>query len=98
MWIWAASQSTNSPSIQILSLLVMGIGGLHPFCDGVANLRRREARVRSEALDRLGDAGGGVARSKEVQHQGGGDDGGGGIGLAGTGDVGGRPVDRLEHR
>src|SRR5580765_1793514 len=99
MWILASSHGTSSPSIQIFSDLVIGIGS-NPFCDGVADLGGG-ALVLAGISNGLGDAGRGIRSApaaEEVEHQRRRPDRRDRIGLARSDDVGGGTVHRLEQR
>src|SRR5437763_3811099 len=93
MWMRASAQSTSAPFIQIFSVGVMGMS--EPFCDAVADDRRRP---RGYVLTSLADAGGGVGLTQVVEHERGRQDGGDRVGPAGAGDVRGRAVHGLEER
>src|SRR3954453_11912764 len=95
MWILASRHGTNSPSIQIFSDSVIGIGS-NPFCDGVADLGGG-ARVLTGIFDGFGDAGGGIALAEELEHERGRPYRGDRVGPARADDVGRRAVDGLEQ-
>src|SRR5580658_5125579 len=100
----ASAQSTSSPSIQIFSVGVMGMG-LQPFCDGVAHGGGGERfggggrRGHGVGLgaERLEDARRGIVLTEMLEHERGGVDGGERIGDALARDVVGRSVHGLEE-
>src|SRR3954449_459164 len=95
MWIWAASQSTSSPFIQILSVGVMAMGFPSETTDDEVADLGRGAGERRRVGARLADAGGGIGLAQVLEHHGRRQDGGDRVGLLLAGDVGRRAVGRV---
>src|SRR6266511_5065221 len=103
----ALSQSTYSPSIQILRVASIGtvpdllrarLDG-HRDGDLLPGLFRRVSRSAGQnRYDGPLQRGRGLALAEMVEHQAGREQRGDGVGPAGAGDVRGRAVDRLEQR
>src|SRR6187200_2292260 len=104
MWMFASSQATSSPFIQIdfVGVMAMSLTSSLSFCrsesgdDGVADLTRRPGVPLGVGAGLL-DAGRRIVLAEELAHEGGADDRGHGVRHPLARDVGRRAVYRLEH-